>query len=75
MVWEVAALAAAAAVSGVVVREAVGLAAKATGHSKRGAEEAVGSVGLSLVAHPLEPEPPADENQPKAQDGDPVAAR
>jgi hypothetical protein len=50
MVWEVAALGISAALAGVLVRGAAGAAAKAAGRSRREAEEAVGTAGISLVA-------------------------
>jgi hypothetical protein len=42
-------LVAAAAVSGVAFRTVVGFIAEKIGHSRRAAEEAVGTMGLSLL--------------------------
>jgi hypothetical protein len=45
MPWEIVLLVAAAAVSGTALRVGVGFVAEKTGHSRRAAEEAVGTTG------------------------------
>jgi len=47
--WEIVLLVAAAAASGTALRVGVGFVAERTGHSRRAAEEAVGTMGLSLL--------------------------
>jgi hypothetical protein len=49
MPWEMVLLVVAAAASGVAFRTVVGFVAEKTGHSRRAAEEAVGTMGLSLL--------------------------
>jgi len=49
MPWEMVLLVAAAAASGAAFRTVIGFVAERRGHSRREAEEAVGTMGLSLL--------------------------
>ena len=49
MPWEMVLLVAAAAASGAAFRTVVGFVAERRGHSRREAEKAVGTMGLSLL--------------------------
>jgi hypothetical protein len=49
MPWQIVLLVVGAAVSGTALRVGVGFVAEKTGHSRRAAEEAVGTMGLSLL--------------------------
>jgi hypothetical protein len=59
MLWQMAQIAllvVAAAASGTALRKLAGFVAERTGHSRRAAEEAVGTMGLSLFVRKEEPE-------------------
>jgi membrane protein implicated in regulation of membrane protease activity len=56
MPWQIVLLVVAAAVSGTALRKLVGFVAERTGHSRRAAEEAVGTMGLSLLVRREKPD-------------------
>ena len=56
MPWQIALLVVLAAIAGTTVRKLVGFVAERTGHSRREAEEAVGSMGLSLLVRREKPD-------------------
>jgi hypothetical protein len=55
MPWQIILLVVAAAASGAGMRTLVGFVAEKTGHSRRAAEEAVGTMGLSLLVRQKKP--------------------
>jgi hypothetical protein len=56
MPWQIALLVVVAAASGTALRKLVGFVAEWTGHSRRAAEEAVGTMGLSLLVRSEKPD-------------------
>jgi membrane protein implicated in regulation of membrane protease activity len=56
MPWQIVLLVVTAAASGTALRKLVGFVAERTGHSRRAAEEAVGTMGLSLLVRRDKPD-------------------